>query len=76
MRNGPNSPVAKVLVLGLFGVWALLVLDLTTADPSTAVIVFLTAFLFSLIGRMWGLEVDEWLDRVWVVTIDWRDDDE
>jgi hypothetical protein len=76
MRNGPNSPVAKVLVLGLFGVWALLVLDLTTADPPTAVVVFLTAFLFSLIGRMWGLEVDEWLDRAWVITIDWRDDDE
>jgi hypothetical protein len=76
MRNGPNSPVAKVLVLGLFGVWAALVLDLTTADPSTAEVVFLTAFLFSLIGRMWGLEVDEWLDRAWVITIDWRDDDE
>ena len=76
MRNGPNSPVAKVLVLGLCGVWALLVLDLTTADPPTAVVVFLTAFLFGLIGRMWGLEVDEWLDRAWVITIDWRDDDE
>jgi len=76
MRNGPNSPVAKVLVLGLFGVWALLVLDLTTADPSTAVIVFLTAFLFSLIGRMWGLEVDEWMRQLNTITIMLGDDDE
>jgi len=76
MRNGPNSPVAKILVLGLFGVWSALVLDLTAANPSTATVVLLTAFLFALIGRMWGVEVDAWLSKFGSVTIVWSDDDE
>jgi len=76
MRTGPNSPLAKVLVIGLFGVWSALVLDLTTADPSTTTVVLLTAFLFSVIGRMWGVEADEWLNQINGITIRLGDDDD
>jgi len=76
MQNGPIKPTAKVVTLALVGVWAALVLDLTGAEPQTWLLMSFTAFIFSLVGRMWGLEADYWLQKLNPITISLGDDDE
>jgi hypothetical protein len=75
MRNGPNSPFAKVVLLILLGVWAVLVLDLTTADPSQWLLISLTGILFAIIGRLWRIEANYWLDKLAPITINFGDND-
>ena len=76
MVNGGNSPTAKLALLLVLGVWALLVLDLTAATPSMWLTVTLTAFVFALVGRLWRIEVNYWLDMLNPITIQLGDDDE
>lgn len=76
MKNGPIKPTAKVITLLLVGVWAVLVLELTTADPPMWLLMPYTAFIFTLVGRMWGLEADYWLSKINPITISLGDDNE
>jgi len=75
-KNGPNSPFAKGVLLILIGVWAILVLDITRANPSQFLLYSLTALIFSIVGRMWRIEVQHWLEKIQTVTINIGDDDE
>lgn len=76
MQNGPIKPTAKVITLVLVGVWAVLVLEVTTADPPMWLLMSFTAFIFTLVGRMWGLEADYWLSKINPITISWGGNDE
>lgn len=76
MKNGPTKPFEKLLTLILVGVWAALTLGLAPTDPPTWLLVSSTAFVFVLIGRLWGVEVDYWLDSLNPITISLGDDDE
>jgi len=75
-KNGPNSRFAKGVLLILIGVWAVLVLDLTRANPSQFLLYSLTALIFSIVGRMWRIEVQHWLSKIQTVTISLGDDNE
>jgi len=74
MHNGPTKPFEKLLTLILVGVWAVLALGIQSTP--TWLLVSLTAFVFSLVGRLWGVEVDYWLDTLNPITISLGDDDE
>lgn len=76
MEVGVNGWFRKLLTLILVGVWAILVLDLSAAQPSQLTVVLLTAFVFLIIGRMWGVEAEFWLDKLNPITITLGDDDE
>jgi hypothetical protein len=74
MRNGPTRPFEKLLTLVLVGVWATLALGIQSTP--TWLLVSLTAFVFVLVGRLWGVEVNYWLDTLNPITIRLGDDDE
>jgi len=74
MHNGPTKPFEKLLTLILVGVWAVLALGIQSTP--TWLLVSLTAFVFSLVGRLWGVEVDYWLETLNPITISLGDDDE
>jgi hypothetical protein len=76
MKNGPNRPFVKLVTLILVGVWAVLVLDVTPAEPSMWLLMTFTAFIFSLVGRMWGVEADHWLGKINPITISLGNNDE
>jgi len=76
MKNGGNSRFAKVAYLAFVVVWGLLVLDITTADPPVWLLISLTALLGIILGKMWDVEVQYWLDRFDTVTIRLGEDDE
>ena len=76
MTNGGVSRFAKAVLLILLGVWVVLVLDLTAADPSPLLLYSLTALIFAIVGRAWRIEAKHWLDNIGSVTILWGDDDE
>jgi len=76
MKNGPNGLVRKVSTLVLVAVWAMVTLGLSPRDPGEAILLGLTAFVFALVGRMWGIEAQYWLDKLSHVTITLGDDDE
>ncbi|AFH21986.1 hypothetical protein OSG_eHP14_00030 [environmental Halophage eHP-14] len=75
-KNGGVSRFAKAVLLILLGVWAVLVLDLTAADPSQLLLYSLTALIFSIVGRLWRLEAEYWLSKINPITITLGDDDE
>lgn len=74
--NGGNSPYAKIAYLAFVAVWALLVLDLTTANPPQWLVVVLTGLNGVILGKMWDVEVKYWIERFGQVTITVGDDDE
>lgn len=76
MRNGGVSRFAKAVLLILLGVWSVLVLDLTAADPSHWLVVSLTALIFGIVGRLWRIEADYWLSKINPITIRLGGDDE
>jgi hypothetical protein len=76
MTNGGVSRLAKAVLLFLMGVWAVLVLDLTTAQPPSWLLISLTALLFAIVGRLWRIEADHWLSVLNPITINFGDDNE
>lgn len=76
MTNGGVSRFAKAVLLILLGVWVVLVLDLTAADPSPLLLYSLTALIFAIVGRAWRIEAKHWLDKLDPITITLGDDDE
>lgn len=74
MQNGPIRPFEKLLTLILVGVWAVLALGIQSTP--TWLLISLTAFVFALVGRLWGVEVNHWLDTLNPITISLGDDDE
>lgn len=76
MRNGGVSKFAKAVLVVLLGVWTVLVLDLTSASTPPWLLVPLTALIFSIVGRLWRIEAQHWLDKLQPITIDFGDDDE
>jgi hypothetical protein len=76
MQNGPIKPTVKVITLALVAVWAILVLEVTAADPPMWLLMSYTAFIFLLVGRMWGLEADYWLSKLNPITISLGEDNE
>jgi len=75
-KNGGVDQFAKGVLLILLGVWAILVLDLTRANPSQFLLYSLTALIFSIVGRMWRLEAKYWLEKLNPITLKAGDDDE
>jgi len=73
MKNGGNSRFGKALTLIVVGVWAALALGFGPDSPSTWLLVTSTAFVFLLVGRMWGVEVDYWTTQLNPVTISFGD---
>jgi hypothetical protein len=73
MKNGGNSRFSKVLTLIVVAVWAALALGFGPESPSTWLLVTSTAFVFLLVGRMWGVEVDYWTTQLNPVTISFGD---
>lgn len=73
MQNGPNGWFRKLLTLILVGVWAILSLGLVQ-KPSTLIMTGLTAFVFLLVGRLWGVEAEHWLGVLNPVTINFGND--
>jgi len=73
MKNGGNSRFSKVLTLIVVGVWAALALGFGPSSPSSWLLVTSTAFVFLLVGRMWGVEVDYWTTQLNPVTISFGD---
>jgi len=67
--NGGVSRFAKGVLLILLGVWVVLVLDLTSANPPSYVVIPLTALIFGIVGRMWRIEVKHWLERINHITL-------
>jgi hypothetical protein len=67
MRNGPIEPFEKLLTLILVGVWCLTALGIQSTP--TWLLVSLTAFVFALVGRLWGVEVNHWISQINPVTI-------
>jgi hypothetical protein len=76
MTNGGVSRFAKAVLLVLLGVWVVLVLDLTAANPNQLLLYSLTALIFAIVGRLWRIEAKHWLDKLDLVTIMLSDDDE
>lgn len=76
MVNGGVSRFAKAVLSVLLGVWVALVLDLTSANPPTFILIPLTALIFGIVGRMWRLEADYWLSKLNPITISVGDDDD
>jgi hypothetical protein len=76
MTNGGVSRFAKTVLLILLGVWVVLVLDLTAADPSQLLLYSLTALIFAIVGRLWRIEAEYWLSKLNPITITLGDDDE
>jgi len=74
MVNGANPRFKKVVALILIGVWGTLILGLAPREPSQFLTVGLTAFVFLLVGRMWGIEAG-FFDRFRPITIDWGNDE-
>jgi len=75
-KNGGVDRFAKAVLLILLGVWAVLVLDLTRANPSQFLLYSLTALIFSIVGRMWRLEAQYWLSKINPITISLGDEDD
>jgi hypothetical protein len=67
MKNGPTKPFEKLLTLILVGVWAALALGVASAPMW--LLVSSTAFVFALIGRLWGVEANYWVSQINPVTI-------
>lgn len=76
MKNGGVSRFAKAVLLILLAVWSVLVLDLTAAKPSQWLVISLTALIFAIVGRLWRIEADHWLNKLNPVTIQLGTDDE
>lgn len=76
MKNGPNGIVRKVSTLALVGVWVAVTLGLSPRDPGEAFLLGLTAFVFALVGRMWGIEARHWLDRLSPITVNFGDNND
>jgi len=76
MDSGAISLFQKLITVLLMGVWVSLVLELTAANPPDWLLLSLTALMFSIIGRMWGIEAEYWLNRFSNVTIEFNRGDE
>jgi len=76
MTNGGVSRFAKAVLLILLGVWVVLVLDLTVADPPQLLLYSLTALIFAIVGRLWRIEAEYWLSKLNPITITLGDDNE
>jgi len=50
---------AKLMAGALFGVWTILVLDITSVQPPDWLLMPMTALLFLIIGRLWNIEVEK-----------------
>ena len=72
--GGVNGWFRKLITLILVSVWSVLALGLAE-QPSHLVMVSLTAFVFLLIGRMWGVEADRIVSSLNPITIDFGNED-
>jgi len=74
--GGVNGWYRKLITLILVGVWSVLALGLAE-QPSQLVMVSLTAFVFLLVGRLWGVEADRIISTLNPITIDFgREEDD